>query len=103
MPDPWPSPAGAIRARRRSAYSRRTSHPGPPFVESIAHTSYGALRGTRGGAVHVFRGIPFAAPPIGPRRFRPPERAARWSGARDAGRPGPAAPQGLGLLGPVFG
>jgi para-nitrobenzyl esterase len=41
----------------------------------------------------VFRGVPFAAPPTGPLRFRPPRPAPRWTGARDASSFGPAAPQ----------
>jgi para-nitrobenzyl esterase len=66
------------------------------------HTSFGVLRGVRGGGLHIFRGIPYARPPVGPLRFRPPERPDSWSGVRDATRFGPAAPQNLGLLGPVF-
>ena len=39
------------------------------------------------------RGIPYAAPPTGPRRFRAPEPHDGWTGVRDARRFGPAAPQ----------
>ena len=34
--------------------------------------------------VHVFKGIPFAMPPSGKRRFMPPETFPLWSGIRDA-------------------
>ena len=71
-------------------------------MEPIVQTSYGELRGTRAEGLHIFRGVPFARPPAGARRFRPPERPAAWAGVRDATRFGPAAPQSLGLLGPVF-
>ncbi|TWB35354.1 carboxylesterase/lipase family protein [Nitrospirillum viridazoti] len=59
----------------------------PPVVEVI--TSSGALRGTgdgRGGA--LFRGIPFAQPPVGPLRWQPPQPLS-WAGVRDATHPSP--------------
>jgi para-nitrobenzyl esterase len=56
-------------------------------------TSYGRLMGGEERGLHVFRGVPFAAPPVGRRRFRAPERPARWDGVRDATRFGPVCPQ----------
>ncbi len=53
----------------------------------------GALAGTVEGDVIAFRGIPYAAPPVGPLRWRPPAPAAHWQGARDAGHYGAACPQ----------
>ena len=44
----------------------------------------GAVRGKTTDAVDEFLGIPYAAPPVGPLRWRPPQSAARWSGERDA-------------------
>ncbi|HEX7213501.1 MAG TPA: carboxylesterase family protein [Methylomirabilota bacterium] len=63
-------------------------------------TRRGALRGVRERGLAVFRGIPFAAPPVGPLRFMPPEPPPRWSGVRDAGRFGQAAPQNAAIAGP---
>lgn len=53
----------------------------------------GKLRGAVEGDVHVFRGIPYAAPPIGNRRWKPPAPTARWDGVRDCFEFGPACPQ----------
>jgi len=53
--------------------------------------------GTVVGAVvdqaRVFKAIPYAAPPVGPLRWRPPQSAAHWTGERDATQDGPACPQ----------
>lgn len=43
----------------------------------------------------VFKGIPFAAPPVGPRRFRPPEKPLPWTGVRDGGEFGSIATQSV--------
>lgn len=66
-------------------------------------TSYGALRGTEENGVQVFRGIPFARPPVGPLRFRPPERPESWSGVRDATAYGPGSYQADRPLAPILG
>ena len=56
-------------------------------------TREGKLRGVSGEGFEVFRGIPFAQPPIGPLRFRPPQPLEAWAGVRDAGSFGPASLQ----------
>ena len=55
-------------------------------------TAGGALRGEDGG-VRRFLGIPYAAPPVGALRWRPPQPATPWAGLRDATRFGHDAPQ----------
>lgn len=60
----------------------------------------GLLRGMRADGIDAYKGIPFAAPPIGPRRFLPPQPPPGWAGVRDASRFAsapmqPAPPQGL--------
>ncbi|MCX5238573.1 carboxylesterase family protein [Streptomyces prunicolor] len=59
----------------------------------VVGTPYGAVRGRYENGIAVFRGIPYAAPPIGPRRFRPPVPPEPWTGVRDALAFGPTAPK----------
>jgi para-nitrobenzyl esterase len=51
---------------------------------AIAATRSGKVEGIEHDGVLEFRGVPFAAPPVGPRRFLPPVREAAWDGVRDA-------------------
>ena len=53
---------------------------------TIVATTSGKVDGTVEDGVHVFRGIPYAEPPVGPLRFRPPRPRAPWDGVRDATR-----------------
>lgn len=56
-------------------------------------TPYGAVRGRYEHGIAVFRGIPYASPPFGPHRFRPPVPPEPWDGVRDAGAFGPTPPK----------
>jgi len=60
---------------------------------TIVETRSGKVEGTVEDGLHVFRGIPYAAPPVGPRRFAAPEPEEPWAGVRQAGAFGPSAPQ----------
>ena len=64
-------------------------------MTAIAHTSYGALRGDPAADVVAFRGVRYAAPPTGERRWRPTQPAPSWTGVRDATAFGPIAPQDM--------
>jgi carboxylesterase type B len=67
---------------------------------SVVDTGSGRVRGFDQGDVVAFRGIPYAAPPRGPLRFRPPEPPAAWDGVRDCtafGSPPPQLPPAPGV------
>ncbi len=51
---------------------------------AIVETRSGKVEGFERDGVQVFRGIPYAAPPVGPLRWQPPRREEPWSGTRDA-------------------
>src|SRR5436853_3862985 len=59
----------------------------------IVETPLGRLAGERSGDLFVFRGIPYARPPVGPRRWCLPEPVEPWPGVRDATQFGPICPQ----------
>ena len=58
-----------------------------------AKVAQGELRGAVAGTVASFKGIPFAAPPVGDLRWRPPQAAKPWTGVRDATAYGPMCMQ----------
>lgn len=69
----------------------------------ITTTRSGQVRGTAHDDVLVFRGIPFAAPPVGELRWQLPQREAAWEGVRDATTFGPIAVQGQMILEQLMG
>jgi para-nitrobenzyl esterase len=65
----------------------------------VAATATGEVRGLANGAGDEFLGIPYAAPPVGALRWRPPQPAASWPGVRDATQFAPHCPQLAGPFG----
>ncbi|NEX93448.1 carboxylesterase family protein [Caulobacter sp. 17J65-9] len=61
--------------------------------ERIVALPQGQIRGTAEGGVARFLGVPYAAAPVGARRFKAPAPAEPWVGVRDCTRYGPNAPQ----------
>ncbi len=71
--------------------------PGPVSAGDSTHpviqTQSGKLRGATQDGIAIFKGIPFAAPPVGPFRWRPPQPVVAWDGVRDAVEFGPGCAQ----------
>jgi para-nitrobenzyl esterase len=57
-------------------------------VTRVVKVRQGALKGTVKDGVAYHLGIPYAAPPVGDLRWKPPAAAPSWTGERDASRPG---------------
>jgi para-nitrobenzyl esterase len=68
----------------------RAEPPAPVRVEQ------GQVQGAAENGLTVYRGIPFATPPLGERRWRAPQPAAKWEGVRDADKFAPDPYQGDG-------
>lgn len=80
----------------------------------VVPTNYGKLRGIKKdlnneilGPVVQYLGIPYATPPVGERRFQPPEAPASWSEVRNATAFAPVCPQNIhgmlpGIMLPVW-
>ena len=64
-----------------------------PDSTPTAAIDTGRLAGVMNEGVRVFRGLPYAAPPTGALRWRPPQHLAPWQGVRSAAQFGPACPQ----------
>jgi len=56
-------------------------------------TESGALSGVRENGLNIYKGVPFAAPPVGDLRWRPPVHVAPWTGTRNADAFAPACMQ----------
>ncbi|HEY1518801.1 MAG TPA: carboxylesterase family protein [Solirubrobacteraceae bacterium] len=64
-----------------------------PHAAPILRIAGGAVRGAAVSGVDEFLGLPYAAPPTGALRWRPPQPPAAWDGVRDATQFGPSCPQ----------
>ena len=65
---------------------------------AIVSIHQGKLEGDDQSGLFVFKGIPFAAPPVGERRWLAPDQPASWTGVRDARRVGAVAHQNQLML-----
>jgi len=70
----------------------------PPADPAVVETGAGHVRGLVAPDHRLFAGIPYAAPPVGPLRWQPPQPAPPWSEVRDATRVGPRCMQDMSDL-----
>jgi para-nitrobenzyl esterase len=56
----------------------------PQAAPTVVRVEGGLIEGTEAHGVRAFLGVPYAAPPLGPLRWRPPQPVAPWSGVRAA-------------------
>lgn len=86
--------AGLVAATSHSA-ERKTTMPADARTGSFSliNTLSGQLVGQFEGSLHVFKGIPYAAPPLGEARWKPPAPLPEWQGARRATEFGPSCIQ----------
>jgi para-nitrobenzyl esterase len=66
---------------------------GSGLLPLVVRTHDGAVKGFRTTLAREFLGIPYAAPPVGALRWRPPKPAAPWHGTRSAAKAGRNCPQ----------
>ena len=69
--------------------------PSPAAAQNEVRTESGTVAGTLNsdGTVRMFKGVPFAAPPVGDLRWKPPQPPLSWQGIRHADKFGPACLQ----------
>ena len=72
-----------------------------PAMADTVHVGQGDLTGVTAGKVESFKGIPFAAPPVGAARWRAPGAAPTWKEAKAANAFGPVCMQSLRLGVPI--
>jgi para-nitrobenzyl esterase len=70
-----------------------TTRGGSGETTVLVTTTKGPIRGLEEGGISVFRGVRYAAPPVGEARFKPPAIPRPWSEPADCSRFGPVAPQ----------
>jgi len=86
--------AAALAALVSSGFGPAVAASADPEGERvILQTPAGGLSGVAIEGVRAFKGVPYAAPPVGPGRWRPPAPAPHWTGLRDARAFGPACVQ----------
>src|SRR2546426_1611004 len=76
-----------------SASAQEANKRKPEQASAVVKVDSGQLQGVEADGVISFKGIPFAAPPVGELRWRPPQPTPRWTGVRQAGKFGPPCMQ----------
>lgn len=76
-----------------------------PEIDRVIPTESGLVRGVAGNTPQytVFKGIPYAAPPVGELRWKEPQPVTPWNDVRDAFEFAPIAPQHRNFMGSLWG
>ena len=77
------------------AFAAMSSMAAPAAVSNTIKVDQGLLAGTVEDGLTVYRGVPFATPPVGDLRWRAPQPAAKWAGVKQADKFGPQCVQGV--------
>ena len=72
-------------------------------AEDPVRVDGGLVSGSAAGEVRVYKGIPFAAPPVGDLRWKPPQPVKPWEGVRPCVEAGPWSPQPRPMIGRELG
>ena len=80
-----------------SASAQEANKSKPDQASAVVRVDSGQLQGVEADGVISFKGIPFAAPPVGELRWRPPQPTPKWTGVREATEFGPSCMQGRGF------
>jgi len=73
-----------------------------PNDRPVVNAPAGKIEGRLDGNLRVFKGIPYALPPVGPARWKPPAPMPRWAGVRQAADFGPACYQPTSTVRTVY-
>lgn len=92
-PDAWFTLVAALLAGAAVASVAAAQAKNTQAGAAVVATENGPVLGSAGATVRTFLAIPYAAPPVGELRWRPPQPATRWHGLRDATEPAPYCPQ----------
>lgn len=90
----WTRRAGVLSGALLLSAVGLSAVPAAAAEGPIVTTRYGQVQGKAGETAHAYLGIPYAAPPTGDRRWKPPSPPASWTGVRDATAPGNPCMQG---------
>jgi len=94
------SAAGLAAAVLAAGASGAVASPASSSANPVVRVDGGLVRGADVAGVDSFLGLPYAAPPTGNLRWRPPRPDAGWSGVRDATQFGPSCPQAASPFAP---
>ena len=89
----WQDESAVCEAAKASVGMHRTAAAWPDEKDVLLETPMGTMRGRQHENIRIFRGIPYAKPPVGDLRFAPTEAAEPWEGVLDATKYSPMVTQ----------